>query len=192
VCNMRLPITIAGKGIGGHLYVQDEEGQGYVADAAADRAALNQDAGTTGVYQYVHHTSLTGGEDVSGYGEKYFDEGRLTAISDMSGHYNDTQSPAQAAGTMQTLLSDMQAGADVSGTNVHLVEKKLAGGQVLPATESTVDEFLEAGGDQQVLYAMQLSAQEYYDQLAAERLATQEYDDQQFEAEEVSSTGGDE
>jgi hypothetical protein len=97
---------------------------------------------------------------------------------------------------MQTLLSDMQAGADLSGTNVHLVEKKYrdAAGdnQVLPATDATVDEFLEAGGDQALLYAMQLSEQEHYDRLAAERLATQEYDDQQYDAEEVNSTGEDE
>jgi hypothetical protein len=166
---------ITTQGIGGHLYVQDEEGQGYVVDAAAEQAALNKDAGTTGVYQYVHHSSLTAGGAASGYGERYFEEGRLTDISDMSGHLHDTLNPAQAAGTMQTLLSDMQAGADLSGTRVHLVEKKLAGNQVLPATESTVDQFLEAGGDQQMLYAMQVSAQEYYDRFAAEQLAQQEY-----------------
>lgn len=161
---------IHASGIGGHIYTTDESGQSYVADARGEQHELNRDQDQTGVHQYVHHSTLAGGDPVAAAGEKYFEEGQLKAISDQSGHYHDMENKREATQTQQAILSDLDAGADLSGTNVHLVQKTLADGTVLPVTDSTVDEFLGAESDQELLYTLQLSAQEEYDRQAAANL----------------------
>jgi hypothetical protein len=153
-------------GIGGHLFTLDESGQSYVVDAKAKRDELNEDQDQTGVHQYVHHSTLSGGDPVAAAGEKYFEEGQLKAISDQSGHFFDMENKREATQTQQAILSDLDAGADLSGTNVHLVQKTLPDGTVIPETDSTVDEFLDAEADQELLYTLQLSAQEEFDRQA--------------------------
>jgi hypothetical protein len=157
-------------GIGGHLYTMDESGQSYVVDAKARRDELNANKDDTGVYQHVHHSTLSGGEDVPAAGEKYFEEGQLKAISDGSGHYYDRENPREATQVQQAILSDLDAGADLSETNVHLQTKIFTRDNqtvAIPATDSTVDEFLYAEADQELLHTLQLSTQEYYDGQAA-------------------------
>lgn len=151
---------------GGHLYTMSPTGQLYSADQVAEwekggmqgpSATVRKELGLfvasdpsakAAEATPFHHSSFLAGGDVAGAGEMKVHEGRLSMISNASGHYR----PGSRQVT-QTLNQLKASGAPIDQARVHLMGdlNPQTGYDASKEVTAAVGEFMDAGGSRSEL-----------------------------------------
>jgi hypothetical protein len=145
------------------IYAVDPSGKMFVADAEADQDVLNAvRAGEP--YEFVQHSSISEGRPVAGAGQLLTDrDGVLQALSNQTGHYGEFRYGNPDMQQTIDTLEGMEVDLDNTVINLVRTHDPAQYAMTIPAVNATVAEFEEAEGDQELLYTLQLSAQESWD-----------------------------
>src|SRR5690606_5229172 len=105
--------TMFRQGVAKHIFVMTPEGQIRAVDPWAARSVKH------GQFSWVNHSSLVGGGDVAGAGERRIEGGKLQQVSDQSRHYQ--RNGQQVSQTLHQLKAMK---VDLSGVALKLTAKK--------------------------------------------------------------------